>query len=45
MRHGFDVVRSIVRLIVEDKPLTMLGIPGILCLILFGYSGWMSNEQ
>jgi len=37
-----DVVMSIVRHVVEDKPLTILGIPGTLCLIagvLFGV--WM----
>ena len=42
VRHGFDVIRSIVRLIVEDKPLTLLGIPGILCLIVGAVFGvWM----
>jgi glycosyltransferase involved in cell wall biosynthesis len=42
VRHGVDVVASIVKLVVEDRPLTTLGIPGILCLtvgILFGV--WM----
>jgi glycosyltransferase involved in cell wall biosynthesis len=42
VRQGFDVVRSIVRLVVEDKPLAALGIPGIACLTtgaLFGV--WM----
>jgi len=37
-----DVLMSIVRRVVEDRPLTMLGIPGVLCLIagaLFGV--WM----
>lgn len=42
VRHGFDVVRSIVRLVVEDKPLTLLGIPGVLCLIVGAVFGvWM----
>jgi glycosyltransferase involved in cell wall biosynthesis len=42
IKQGFDVVRSIVRLVVEDRPLTALGIPGTACLIagaLFGV--WM----
>jgi len=42
MRHGVDVVRSIVRLMVEDKPLQLLGMPGILCLIVGSFFGvWM----
>jgi hypothetical protein len=42
VRHGVDVVASIVRLVVEDRPLTMLGIPGILCLIVGALFGvWM----
>lgn len=37
--HGVGVIMSLVRLIVEQRPLTVLGIPGIICLmggILFG---------
>ncbi|RLI41926.1 hypothetical protein DRO69_11000 [Candidatus Bathyarchaeota archaeon] len=42
VRHGVEVVMSIVRLVVEDKPLTMLGIPGVLCLIIGAFFGvWM----
>ena len=40
--HGVNVVMSIFRFIVEDKPLMVLGIPGIVCLfagIVFG--AWM----
>jgi glycosyltransferase involved in cell wall biosynthesis len=40
--HGVSVIASIIRLIVEEKPLIILGIPGILCLlsgVLFGV--WM----
>jgi len=40
--HGMGVVMSIIRLIVEERPLTVLGIPGLLCLfagIAFGV--WM----
>jgi glycosyltransferase involved in cell wall biosynthesis len=39
VRHGVDVIASIIKLIVEDRPLTMLGVPGILSLtvgIFFG---------
>jgi glycosyltransferase involved in cell wall biosynthesis len=42
VRHGVDVIASIVKLVVEDKPLIMLGVPGILSLaagIFFGI--WM----
>jgi hypothetical protein len=42
VRQGVDVVMSIVRLMVEDKPLQLLGIPGIICLILGAFFGvWM----
>jgi hypothetical protein len=42
VRQGANVMMSIVKLVVEEKPLVMLGIPGILCLIagvIFGV--WM----
>lgn len=42
LTHGVGVVMSIIRLIVEEKPLTVLGVPGLLCLfagIAFGV--WM----
>jgi hypothetical protein len=42
VRHGVDVVMSIVKLVVEDRPLTVLGVPGLICLVagvLFGV--WM----
>jgi hypothetical protein len=40
--HGADVIASIVKLIVEDKPLTMLGAPGIVCLAVGAFFGvWM----
>jgi len=42
VRQGVDVVMSIVRLMVEDKPLQLLGIPGIICLIVGVFFGvWM----
>ena len=40
--HGLGVVMSIIRLIVEERPLTVLGIPGILCLFAgLGFGVWM----
>jgi glycosyltransferase involved in cell wall biosynthesis len=42
VRHGVDVIASIIKLFVEDKPLIMLGVPGMLSLaagIFFGI--WM----
>jgi glycosyltransferase involved in cell wall biosynthesis len=40
--HGIGVIMSIVRFIVEEKPLTLLGIPGLLCLFSgIGFGVWM----
>jgi len=42
LRHGVGVVMSIVRLVVEERPLLFLGVPGVVSLlvgILFGV--WM----
>jgi len=42
LRHGVGVVMSIVRLVVEERPLVLLGVPGIISLlvgVLFGV--WM----
>jgi glycosyltransferase involved in cell wall biosynthesis len=40
--HGIGVIMSIVRFIVEEKPLTVLGIPGLLCLFAgLGFGVWM----
>jgi glycosyltransferase involved in cell wall biosynthesis len=42
LRHGIDVIMSIIKLVVEEKPLVLLGIPGILFLILGTIFGvWM----
>jgi len=42
LTHGIGVVMSIVRFIVEEKPLTLLGIPGLLCLFTgLGFVIWM----
>jgi glycosyltransferase involved in cell wall biosynthesis len=42
LTHGISVIMSIVRFIVEEKPLTMLGIPGLLCLFAgLGFGVWM----
>lgn len=42
VRHGVNVLMSIVKLVVEDKPLLFLGIPGMLCLATGAFFGvWM----
>lgn len=42
LRHGLAVIGSILELVIEEKPLTMLGIPGILCLAVgAGFGVWM----
>ena len=42
VRHGVGLVMSIVRLVVEDKPLVLLGLPGIVCLLVGAFFGvWM----
>ena len=40
--HGIGVVMSLVRLIVEERPLVMLGIPSLFCLLAgVGFGVWM----
>lgn len=42
LKHGVDVVASIIKLVVEDKPLVLLGLPGLLSLIAGIFFGvWM----
>lgn len=42
IKHGISVVMSIVRLVVEDRPLVFLGMPGVLSLLLGAFFGvWM----
>jgi glycosyltransferase involved in cell wall biosynthesis len=42
LTHGIGVIMSIVRFVVEEKPLTVLGIPGLLCLFAgLGFGIWM----
>jgi hypothetical protein len=42
VRHGVDVMASIIKLVVEDKPLFLLGIPGVLSLVVGVFFGaWM----
>lgn len=42
IRHGASVVMSIVKLVVEDKPLMLLGLPGIMLLMAGAAFGvWM----
>ena len=40
--HGMGVVFSLIRLIVEERPLLMLGVPSLLCLLAgVGFGVWM----
>lgn len=40
--HGVDVVMSLIRLVVEERPLLFLGVPGIISLFLGTFFGvWM----
>lgn len=42
LRHGASVVMSIVRLVVEERPLLLLGVPGIISLVFGAFFGaWM----
>jgi len=42
LRHGISVIMSIVRLVVEDKPLLFLGLPGLISLLVgMGFGVWM----
>lgn len=42
VRHGVGVVMSIVKLVVEDRPLVFMGIPGVLSLTIGAFFGvWM----
>jgi len=40
--HGIGVIMSIVRFILEERPLLLLGVPGLLCLLLgSGFAIWI----
>jgi glycosyltransferase involved in cell wall biosynthesis len=42
VKHGVSVVMSIVKLVVEDRPLVFMGIPGVLSLMIGAFFGvWM----
>jgi glycosyltransferase involved in cell wall biosynthesis len=42
LRHGAEVVMSIVRLVIEERPLLCLGLPGIAFFLVGAYFGaWM----
>jgi hypothetical protein len=42
--HGAGVVMSIIRIVVEEKPLLALGVPGIISLIVgIVFGVWMLN--
>ncbi len=44
IRHGFGLVASLVQLIIEERPIILLGIPGIVSLVLGSLFGvWMLN--
>lgn len=39
VRHGIGVITSILKIVVEDRPLMMLGMPGISCLVVGTFFG------
>jgi len=39
LRHGLDVVSAVLKLIVEDRPLLLFGIPGIITLLIGVFYG------
>jgi glycosyltransferase involved in cell wall biosynthesis len=42
IRHGASVIMSILKLVIEDKPLIILGVPGIICLLAgAAFGAWM----
>lgn len=42
IRHGVGVVASIIKLVVEERPLVTLGVPGMMCLVIGALFGaWM----
>ncbi|MGA2308601.1 MAG: glycosyltransferase family 2 protein [Candidatus Bathyarchaeia archaeon] len=42
VKHGVSVIMSIVKLVVEDRPLVFMGIPGILSLMIGAFFGvWL----
>jgi len=42
VKQGIGVITSIIRLIVEERPLTVLGIPSLVCLFAgLGFGVWM----
>jgi len=42
VNHGVSVIMSIVKLVVEDRPLVFMGIPGVLSLMVGAFFGaWM----
>jgi glycosyltransferase involved in cell wall biosynthesis len=44
LTHGIGLLMSIVKLVVEERPLLFVGIPGIICLALGTFfGGWMVN--
>jgi glycosyltransferase involved in cell wall biosynthesis len=42
VRHGASVIQSILKLVIEDKPILVLGLPGVICMAIGAFFGvWM----
>ena len=42
LTHGLGLLMTIIKLVVEERPLVFIGIPGLICLLLGGIFGaWM----
>jgi glycosyltransferase involved in cell wall biosynthesis len=42
LTHGIGLLMTIIKLVVEERPLVFIGIPGLICLLLGGIFGvWM----
>jgi len=42
VRHGASVIQSILKLVIEDRPMLVLGVPGIICMTIGVFFGvWM----
>jgi glycosyltransferase involved in cell wall biosynthesis len=42
VRHGASVAQSILKLVIEDRPMLVLGVPGIICMTIGVFFGvWM----
>jgi glycosyltransferase involved in cell wall biosynthesis len=42
VRHGASVIQSILKLVIEDRPMLVLGLPGVICTAIGSFFGvWM----